>query len=280
MFGIQPRDLDLLIPGMEPKQVERIISKTGRWCEKAKGFPVIRSVDRGRPVEISMPRGHGQEAVESAMAANDFTINSCAKRIASGAVKASVVQHEQRLADIKGRVLRSSSDPASLPERHPLALVRGPRLAAQLDLTIEPETLEAMRQASAMMIQIPSQRRAQEMLLLLNGKRWQRALEQSSALLPEWLPFPEIQLQGMAHGGPDQGLESMGKWLQDSGIRAPLAAAWACAGAWPRASVEKLLGGMELHSTPWELEEAEMRRIEDGASPTWLQQWRRIGRER
>jgi tRNA nucleotidyltransferase (CCA-adding enzyme) len=121
------------------------------------------------------------DSLELDLARRDFTVNAIAwgaPAPASGGGAGSpggptptIVDPFDGVADVNARVLRAVGDPPARFGEDALRMVRAVRLAAVLDFTIEPATLEAIRASAALAAHVSGERVAAELGKLLAGAR-------------------------------------------------------------------------------------------------------------
>jgi tRNA nucleotidyltransferase (CCA-adding enzyme) len=164
LLGLESKDADFLVPGVDIDGLRRALAPHGRAEElTVAGRPVgVRFYPRDPRLRESVPNGieiapprrelstgpgrHDFEivvdptaSVEDDLARRDFTVNAMARRLADG----TLVDPYHGQDDLAGRVLRTVS-PNSFAE-DPLRLVRGLRFVSQLDLDPDEQTLAQMR---------------------------------------------------------------------------------------------------------------------------------------
>jgi tRNA nucleotidyltransferase/poly(A) polymerase len=165
LLGVDAKDADFLVPGLDIQHLLKALAPHGRTEElvvagRAVGvrhYPRDRELRRLVPagIELAPPRrevstGPGRHdfeivvdpaaPVDEDLTRRDFTINAMARRLADGTL---VDPHGGR-ADLEARQLRTVS-PNSFAE-DPLRLVRGLRFVSQLELDPVDETLAQMRE--------------------------------------------------------------------------------------------------------------------------------------
>ena len=96
-------------------------------------------------------------------ARRDFTINA----MYYDPVSRVVVDYHHGLKDIRSRVLRMIGDPAGRYREDPVRLLRVVRFTAKLGFDIEPATRKPMREAAALLANVPASRLFDEMVKLL-----------------------------------------------------------------------------------------------------------------
>src|ERR671935_1821498 len=164
LLGLESKDADFVVPGVDYDGLHRALEPYGRVEELevagrrvgARLYPRDRRVRAAAPagIEFAPPRaerstGPGRHdfeivadpglSIEDDMARRDFTVNAIARRLDSG----ELVDPFGGAADLEQRVLRAVG-PRSFAE-DPLRIVRGLRLVSQLGLTPDEPTLRQMR---------------------------------------------------------------------------------------------------------------------------------------
>jgi tRNA nucleotidyltransferase (CCA-adding enzyme) len=105
------------------------------------------------------------------LARRDFTVNAVAWGREAGAAASSLVDPFGGVVDIERRTLRAVGDPGARFGEDALRMVRAVRLAAVLDLTIEPATLAAIRDQAGLAAHISGERVSAELEKLLAAPR-------------------------------------------------------------------------------------------------------------
>jgi tRNA nucleotidyltransferase (CCA-adding enzyme) len=164
LLGVESKDADFLVPGVDIEGLREALAPHGRADElTVAGRPVgVRFYPRDSKlrdrvpagIELAPPRrevstGPGRHdfeivvdpgaSVEDDLARRDFTVNAMARRLADG----KLVDPYGGREDLERRVLRTVS-PSSFAE-DPLRLVRGLRFISQLGLDPDEQTLAQMR---------------------------------------------------------------------------------------------------------------------------------------
>jgi tRNA nucleotidyltransferase (CCA-adding enzyme) len=168
LLGIESKDADFLVLGVDHDQLRALLEPHGRVedFEVAGQRVGLRLWPRDKQVrklarngiELAPPRrerstGPGRHdfeivvdssaSVEDDLARRDFTVNAIARRLADS----ELIDPFGGQEDLENRVLRTVS-PRSFAE-DPLRIVRGLRLVSQLDLTPDDETARQMRDEAA-----------------------------------------------------------------------------------------------------------------------------------
>jgi tRNA nucleotidyltransferase (CCA-adding enzyme) len=105
------------------------------------------------------------------LARRDFTVNAIAWGRAAGAAASAVVDPFDGVADIGRRALRAVGDPRARFGEDALRMVRAVRLAAVLELTIEPVTLAAIGDQAELAAHVSGERVSAELEKLLAAPR-------------------------------------------------------------------------------------------------------------
>ena len=168
LLGVDAKDADFLVPGVDIAALRAVLAPLGRVEELERGRPARRrpllparsgrAVARRAGIELAPPRrelstGPGRHdfeivvdpkaSVEDDLRRRDFTVNAMARRLSDG----TLVDPYGGAADLERRVLRTVT-PQSFAE-DPLRLVRGLRFISQLGLDPDEQTLAQMREEAA-----------------------------------------------------------------------------------------------------------------------------------
>jgi tRNA nucleotidyltransferase (CCA-adding enzyme) len=171
-------DMDYLVRGIEPADLETILRRHGTVCLVGRVFGVYKFTPTGEtsPIDIAYPRkevstgpGHREFTIDSDwrlpveedLARRDFTMNAIAENVATGE------RHDPfgGARDIERKLLRMVF-PAAFAE-DPLRILRGIRFAARFGLDIEPGTLAAMRESVRLIAVLSAERIQEEMTRIL-----------------------------------------------------------------------------------------------------------------
>jgi tRNA nucleotidyltransferase/poly(A) polymerase len=217
LLGLESKDADFLVPGVDMDGLRRALEPHGRVEDLVvAGRPVgLRLFPRDRAVRALVPAGielapprrevstgpgrHDFEivvdpaaAVEDDLGRRDFTVNAIARRLAGGAI----VDPFDGRGDLERRRLRTVT-PRSFAE-DPLRLVRGLRFVSQLGFEPDEEMLAQMRAEAASVALVSGERVGGglaadgmgELSRLLLGREPARALRiaRDTGVLVELLP--------------------------------------------------------------------------------------------
>jgi tRNA nucleotidyltransferase (CCA-adding enzyme) len=233
LLGIESKDADFLVLGVDHDQLRALLEPHGRVedFEVAGQRVGLRLWPRDKEVrklarngiELAPPRrerstGPGRHdfeivvdssaSVEDDLARRDFTVNAIARRLADG----ELIDPFEGQEDLDKRVLRTVS-PHSFAE-DPLRIVRGLRLVSQLDLVPDDETLRQMLEEAASVRLVSGERIGGglqadgmgELSKLLVGASPAKALRLARdtgvlvALIPEFAPAIDFDPQGERQG--------------------------------------------------------------------------------
>lgn len=175
------KDLDLVAVGVDQGDLMRKLRKLGRAQVTGDSFDVIRFSPgkTGLEAEIAIPRiekstgpGHSDfEVVRSGAAVTleedlgrrDFTLNAIAENLQTG----EVIDPLGGIADLKNNILRAVSEQSF--QEDALRILRGVQFRSRFGFTIEPQTLEMMRDNISLLSETTWDRKLIEMDKLMNG---------------------------------------------------------------------------------------------------------------
>ncbi len=195
-LGIEPKDWDVEIYGVEPARLREILENFGPINIVGEAFTVYKL---GRDLDVSLPRrerkqGRGHRAflvegdpsmtVEEAARRRDFTINAILK----DPLTEEVIDPFGGRADIERKLIRAVSRETFMEDS--LRVLRAAQFAARFEFDIEPETVELCRAID--LTDLPRERLWGEMeKLLLRARRpsiglsWLYRLGAVDQLFPE-----------------------------------------------------------------------------------------------
>lgn len=200
-LGGEVHDLDLAVAG-DPKPVARAIASAlgDHAFELSAEFRTWRVVSRehGWQVDLTALRGDG---IEADLAERDFTIGAVAVPLGEG----EAIDPYSGLGDLDARILRVVSDRSFAED--PLRLLRAPRLAAQLDLEIDPETARLAREFAPEASEPAGERRLAELRQLVGGPDPLRGLRLLAELELTPVVLPELAALRGVEQGPNHHLD-------------------------------------------------------------------------
>jgi poly(A) polymerase len=183
-LGREVTELDLAVAG-DPAATARAVAREGggHAFELSAEFATWRAAaaDGSWQLDATALRG---ETIEADLAARDFTLGAVAVPLAGGGP----LDPFGGLADLERRLLRAVGERSFATD--PLRLLRAARLAAELELEVEPGTLALARAAAPHAAEAAGERQLAELRLLVGGPRPLRgiALLDELGLTPVVLP--------------------------------------------------------------------------------------------
>lgn len=199
LLGIGRTDWDLATDA-RPDEVRRLFRRTIPLGMEHGTVGVLQ--DDGEVYEVTTFRRDvetdGRHAVvafadtiEEDLARRDFTINAIAWRIST---------HELRdpwdgRADLEAGILRAVGEPSERFAEDYLRVLRALRFAGRYDLTIDPETREALEAAVEGLPELSAERVREELEKILSGPRPSAALQlyRDTGALGVW--YPELEAE-------------------------------------------------------------------------------------
>ncbi|MCM2317420.1 MAG: hypothetical protein NDJ92_19910 [Thermoanaerobaculia bacterium] len=177
LLGREPRDADVAIRGAADA-ASRFAKDAGARMVRlgAEPFEVIRVVARGAIYDFAEIVG---DTIEADLGRRDFTIGAIALPLAPPHELVDPFGGRRDLESATLRTVRESNF-----SDDPLRVVRGLRLMAELALTIDPATLDAMRRYARQAVDVAPERLGVEWLALLSASSAE-ALHSALALVRE-----------------------------------------------------------------------------------------------
>jgi putative nucleotidyltransferase with HDIG domain len=207
-LGREVADLDLAVagdPGPVAKALARELGEHAFELSAEFGTWRVVAPGRGWQVDVTALRGG---SIEADLAARDFTVGAVAVPLAVG----EAVDPTGGLADLERGVLRAVG-PASFAE-DPLRLLRAARLAAGLNLRIDPDTVALAHDAAARAAEPAGERQLAELRQLLGGPDPLRGLELLDELRLTAVVLPELEGTKGVGQGPNHHLDVHGHTLE------------------------------------------------------------------
>ena len=151
LLGTPPKDIDIEVYGIEPREVEKMLRRRFRVEMVGRSFGVW--IVKGMDIDVSVPRrerktgaGHRAFDVEcdpfltpkQACARRDFTINA----ILCDPLSGEIVDPFDGRGDMRRRILRHTSERFV---EDPLRVLRAMQFAARFEFCVAPETVEICR---------------------------------------------------------------------------------------------------------------------------------------
>jgi len=197
-LGGEVTDLDLAVAG-SPEAAAKAIAQSGgaHAFELSAEFATWRLVDREKAWQVDATALRGGR-IEADLAERDFTVGAVAVPLAGG----DPVDPHGGLADLERRLLRVVGEGSFGAD--PLRLLRAARLAAELELEIDPATAELARSAAPRAAEPAGERQLVELRRLVGGADPLRGLalldelELTPVVLPELAELRDVE-QGPNH---------------------------------------------------------------------------------
>jgi len=206
-LGREVADLDLAVAGDPGAATKAIAAELGEHAfELSAEFGTWRIVarERGWQVDATALRGDG---IEADLAARDFTVGAVAVPLAGG----EPIDPYGGLADLERGLLRAVGEGSFLDD--PLRLLRAARLAAELELEIDPATASLARAGAARAADPAGERQLTELRLLLGGPDPLRGLALLDELGLTAVVLPELENLREVEQGPNHHLDVHGHTL-------------------------------------------------------------------
>jgi poly(A) polymerase len=201
-------DLDLAVagdPGTVAKELARGLGEHAFELSAEFGTWRVVARSRGWQVDVSALRG---ATIADDLAHRDFTVGAVAVPLAGG----EAIDPYGGLADLDAKVLRAVG-PRSFVE-DPLRLLRAARLAAGLDLRIDPDTVALAHAAAARAADPAGERQLAELRQLLGGPDPLRGLALMEDLAITAVVLPELETTKGVGQGPNHHLDVHGHTLE------------------------------------------------------------------
>ncbi len=152
LMGIEPKDFDVEVYGIEPQKLREILDSFGKVDAVGEAFTVYKL---GNNLDVAIPRrdkkvsrghkgfiveGDAQMSFEEAARRRDFTINA----ILQDALTGEIIDIYNGREDIANKILRVVSKETFAEDS--LRVLRAAQFAARFEFEIEAETVEICRQ--------------------------------------------------------------------------------------------------------------------------------------
>jgi len=152
LMGIEPKDFDVEVYGIEPQKLREILDSFGKVDAVGEAFTVYKL---GNDLDVAIPRrekkvgrghkgfvveGDAQMSFEEAAKRRDFTINAILQDVLTG----EIIDFYNGREDIKRKILRVVSRETFAEDS--LRVLRAAQFAARFEFEIDAETVEICRQ--------------------------------------------------------------------------------------------------------------------------------------
>lgn len=199
LAGIPPKDFDIEVHGLASADVERLAKKLGPIQSVGRSFGILKVSQAGHDVDISLPRretktGAGHRdfsvgidphmSVAEAARRREFTISAIYLDIVTGQIE----DPYHGVDDLHRKLLRLVEAKTFIED--PLRLLRGMQFVARFGLTVDPATLQIMRDMVPEMGHLSPDRIRDEWRKLLLAPRPSLGLQlgRTSGYIEQWLP--------------------------------------------------------------------------------------------
>jgi poly(A) polymerase len=207
VLGREITDLDLAVAG-DPAVAAKAIAHEGdgHAFELSAEFATWRAVARDHAWQIDATALRG-ETIEADLAARDFTLGAVAIPLSGG----EPIDPHGGLADLERRLLRVVAEDSFRAD--PLRLLRAARLAADLELEVDPATVALARAEARLAAEPAGERQLAELRQLLGGPHPLRGLALLDELSLTSVVLPELEALRGVEQGPNHHLDVHGHTL-------------------------------------------------------------------
>lgn len=196
LLGRDTVDVDVVVDG-DPERAARAVSRVARRAAcfaLSKDFGTWRVVAREHAWQVDLEPMRG-ESIEQDLELRDFTINAIAEPIAGGAP----IDPLGGIADLRARRLRMAAPNAFAED--PLRVLRLVRLALELDLEVDADTLRHASDHALGLRQVSPERVFVELRRIIAASRVRSGLEMLDAVGATPVVLPELDaLRGVQQG--------------------------------------------------------------------------------
>jgi putative nucleotidyltransferase with HDIG domain len=201
-------DLDLAVAGSPEAAAAAIAAQSGggHAFELSAEFATWRVVDRDKAWQVDATALRG-ETIEADLAERDFTVGAVAVPLSGGGL----IDPFGGLADLERRLLRVVGEGSFAAD--PLRLLRAARLAAELELEVDPGTAELARSEAAHAGDPAGERQLVELRQLVGGPDPLRGLALLDELGITPVVLPELADLRDVEQGPNHHLDVHGHTL-------------------------------------------------------------------
>jgi poly(A) polymerase len=194
LAGIKPKDYDVAT-NATPEQVRHCFRRSRIIGRR---FQIVHVLMGAETIEVTTFRGHHGEQSQHASnkahvdahgrllrdnvfgsekddaARRDFTVNA----LYFDPTSETIIDYHHGVADLKQKTLRMIGEPKTRYREDPVRMLRAVRMAAKLDLTIDPDTRRPIREMAELIENIPPSRLFDEMLKLLTSGHAVKCVQQ------------------------------------------------------------------------------------------------------
>lgn len=187
LLGRDTVDVDVVVDG-DPERAARAVSRAARRAAcfaLSRDFGTWRVVAREHAWQVDLEPMRG-ESIEQDLSLRDFTINAIAEPLAGG----SPIDPLGGIADLRARRLRMAA-PSAFAE-DPLRVLRLVRLALELDLEVDGDTLRQAGDHAPGLREVSPERVFVELRRIVAAPRVRRGLEMLHAIGATPIVLPEL----------------------------------------------------------------------------------------
>jgi putative nucleotidyltransferase with HDIG domain len=205
LLGDQPKDIDLVC--RDAKDFAYRLGKSKKAAvvpmEKKPAEPCYRVIDREHPdnfLDIAEMRG---QTIYDDLGRRDFTINAIASEVREDGTIGPLLDPFSGAKDLKLKTIKMTGYGSFVSD--PLRILRAARFSATLRFTIEPQTIDEMRNSAALLQEVSGERIMAELLLILKTPHSASFIKDMDhlgildILFPEIPPMKGCQQNGFHH---------------------------------------------------------------------------------
>jgi poly(A) polymerase len=180
-------DVDLAVEG-DAEEVARAVAEAadGHPFELSGEFAMWRVQAREQPWHVDVAELRG-ESIEADLGARDFTVNAIALPLRGG----DLIDPHGGVRDIERRVLSAVGDRSFQDD--PLRILRAARIAAALELDLDPATVDLARRSAARAAEPAGERQFAELRGIVAGPDPLRGLKLMDELGATGAALPELE---------------------------------------------------------------------------------------
>ncbi len=214
LLGHKVKDVDCTVIGDAPTFARKLADELGvRQPVIFERFGTAMIPYRGYRLDFVSARAESYDpdsrkphiihaGLEADLARRDFTVNTLTLGLNADHF-GQLIDLYDGVQDLELKILRTPLDPATTFSEDPLRIMRAIRFAAQLEFSIEPQTLAALKAVAPRLSIISQERITEEFLKLLSAKRPSIGLKLMYLTGVMDIVFPEIsKLAGVDQIGP------------------------------------------------------------------------------
>ena len=169
LLALPVRDIDISIDGDPPALGPELADAFGGHCfvlDEEKHQARVLPADGAAQIDLLPLRGD----IEADLGRRDYTIDAMACRLEEAAAgRIELIDPHRGLEDLRAGVVRATGDGVFTED--PLRLLRGVRLAVQLDFGIEPRTAGLIRTHAALITAVAVERQRDELMRIFGTPR-------------------------------------------------------------------------------------------------------------